>query len=38
METLAQALEYTRNAFPSWDEESSAVYRFYMLLRRRYNV
>lgn len=38
MESLAQALDYTRSAFPGWNEESPAVYRFYMLLRRRYNV
>lgn len=37
MENLTEALEYTRNAFAFWDEESNAVYRFYMLLRRRYN-
>ncbi len=37
MESMKEALEYTRNAFTHWDEESNAVYRFYMLLRRRYN-
>lgn len=37
MSTMKEALEYTRNAFTHWDEESNAVYRFYMLLRRRYN-
>ncbi len=38
MESLTQALDYTRSAFPGWNEESPAVYRFYMLLRIRYNV
>ena len=37
MSNMKEALEYTRNAFTHWDEESNAVYRFYMLLRRRYN-
>ena len=37
MTSMKEALEYTRNAFTHWDEESNAVYRFYMLLRRRYN-
>ena len=32
-----EALEYTRRAFPHWDEESPEVYRFYMILRRRYD-
>jgi len=31
------ALEYVRLAFPHWDEESPEVYRFYMILRRRYD-
>lgn len=33
-----EALQYTRAAFEEWDQESEAVYRFYMILRRRYNV
>lgn len=37
MSNMIEALEYTRNAFTHWDEDSNAVYRFYMLLRRRYN-
>ncbi len=37
MESFDKALDYTRNAFPDWDESSNAVYRFYMILRRRYN-
>lgn len=36
MGTFAEALDYTRNAFPHWDEDSNAVYRFYMAVRRRY--
>jgi len=32
-----EALEYVRRAFPNWDEESPEVYRFYMILRRRYD-
>ena len=31
------ALEYVRRTFPNWDEDSSEVYRFYMVLRRRYD-
>ena len=31
-----EALEYTRHAF-NWDESSPEVYRFYMILRRRYD-
>ncbi len=37
MSSLKEALEYSRNAFPEWDEDSAAVYRFYMILRRRYD-
>ncbi len=37
MISLDEALEYTRSAFTEWDEQSSAVYRFYMILRRRYD-
>lgn len=36
--SFAEALEYTRDAFEEWDEKSDAAYRFYMILRRRYNV
>ena len=32
-----EALEYVRRAFSNWDEESPEVYRFYMILRRRYD-
>ncbi len=38
MATLKEALEFSRGAFPEWDEESAAVYRFYMILRRRFDV
>ena len=37
MDSLEKALDYTRTAFPDWDEESNAIYRFYMILRRRFN-
>jgi len=37
MSSMDEALEYTRSAFTEWDEQSSAVYRFYMILRRRYD-
>ncbi|PKP05876.1 MAG: hypothetical protein CVU10_11095 [Bacteroidetes bacterium HGW-Bacteroidetes-5] len=37
MSSLDEALEYTRSAFTEWDEQSAAVYRFYMILRRRYD-
>lgn len=35
--SFSEALQYVRSAFEEWDEESEAVYRFYMILRRRYN-
>ena len=31
-----EALEYVRHAFTDWNEDSPEVYRFYMILRRRY--
>jgi len=34
MKSFEEVLEYTREAFPDWDEESNAAYRFYMLVRR----
>ncbi|MGE4415097.1 MAG: hypothetical protein AB7D08_07190 [Bacteroidales bacterium] len=37
MGSFKEALEYTRQAFPHWDEGSNEVYRFYMIVRRRYN-
>lgn len=37
MNSFEEALDYTRNAFPDWDESSDALYRFYMALRRRYH-
>ncbi|MDD4656370.1 MAG: hypothetical protein PHR40_03450 [Bacteroidales bacterium] len=36
--SFSEALQYTRAAFEEWDQESEAVYRFYMILRRRYDV
>ncbi|MFA6334478.1 MAG: hypothetical protein WCX48_02860 [Bacteroidales bacterium] len=38
MKTLNEALEYTRTAFPDWDEESDIIYRFYMILRRKFDA
>jgi hypothetical protein len=35
MSSMDEALEYTRVAFPDWDEESAIIYRFYMILRRK---
>lgn len=37
MERLVEAIEYLRERFPQWDEESDEVYRFYMTVRRRFN-
>lgn len=36
-DSFTQALQYTREAFEEWDEGSDAAYRFFMILRRRYN-
>ncbi len=33
---MDQALMYCRSNFPHWDEYSNEIYRFYMILRRRY--
>ncbi|MFA5849672.1 MAG: hypothetical protein WC833_07300 [Bacteroidales bacterium] len=38
MNTMEEALEYTRAAFPDWDETSNIIYRFYMILRRKLDV
>lgn len=37
MEKLVDAVEYMRERYPQWDEESDEVYRFYMTVRRRFN-
>jgi len=37
MKHLDEVLDYTRTAFPDWDEESNTTYRFYMIVRRRVN-
>ena len=37
LNSLERALIYTRETFPSWDENSTELYRFYMILRRRYD-
>lgn len=34
---LVETVEYLRERFPEWDEESDEVYRFYMTVRRRFN-
>ena len=34
---LVETVEYLRERFPQWDEESDEVYRFYMTVRRRFN-
>ena len=38
MHSMDEALEYTRAAFPDWDEESNTIFRFYMILRRRFDA
>jgi len=38
MNSMEEALEYTRAAFPDWDETSNIIYRFYMILRRKLDV
>ena len=37
MGRLVDAVEYIRERYPQWDEESDEVYRFYMTVRRRFN-
>jgi hypothetical protein len=37
MHNLVETVEYLRERFPHWDEESDEVYRFYMTVRRRFN-
>jgi len=37
MSSFDDVLDYTRNAFPDWDEDSQATYRFYMNVRRKVN-
>jgi hypothetical protein len=37
MTSLEEVMDYTKNAFPDWDENSSSVYRFYMNIRRKFN-
>ncbi|MEA5005145.1 MAG: hypothetical protein VB022_01910 [Rikenellaceae bacterium] len=37
MSSLDEVLDYTRNAFPDWDENTQAAYRFYMNVRRKVN-
>ncbi|MCK9628353.1 MAG: hypothetical protein M0R37_07160 [Bacteroidales bacterium] len=37
MSSLDEVLDYTRNAFPDWDEDTQATYRFYMNVRRKVN-
>ena len=37
MHNLVGTVEYLRERFPDWDEESDEVYRFYMTVRRRFN-
>lgn len=38
MSNFEESVEYLRMAFPSWDEYSYTVYRFYMILRRKLDV
>lgn len=37
MSSIDEVMDYTRNAFPDWDENSQATYRFYMNVRRKVN-
>lgn len=37
MDRLVEAVEYMRERYPQWNEESDEVYRFYMIVRRRFN-
>ena len=37
MSSFDEVLEYTRESFSDWDENSNAVYRFYMAVRRKFN-
>ena len=38
MRNLEEAVDYIRGAFPEWDEDSPSVYRFLMILRRRFDA
>lgn len=38
MRKLDEAVDYIRGAFPEWDEDSPSVYRFLMILRRRFDA
>lgn len=38
MNNLDEAVDYVRGAFPEWDEDSNSVYRFLMILRRRFDA
>lgn len=37
LNSLEDAVEYLHMAFPDWDQNSDTVYRFYMILRRKFN-
>lgn len=38
MNNLDEAVDYVKGAFPEWDEDSNSVYRFLMILRRRFDA
>ena len=38
LNSFDEAVEYLQAAFPDWDEQSDTVYRFYMIVRRRFDV
>ena len=37
LSSFKEVLVYTRARFPQWDEYSDEVYRFYMIVRRKFN-
>ncbi len=38
MDTFKDVVAYCRKRFPQWDELSDEVYRFYMIVRRKFNI
>lgn len=37
MDNFKEVVAYIRHRFPQWDEQSDEVYRFYMIVRRKFN-
>lgn len=37
MDNFKEIVSYIRSKYPDWDEQSDEVYRFYMIVRRKFN-